>query len=138
MTEAEQIKRKWDEFRRVWRLMWLAFGKDEPKQEFKEDVWEQCQYIPFEAWGYILVQVRGMDAPPRNWAKKLKALHFQWRESNGGQQQPEIRRERGDIGYFETLMKEARERNPHMNPLDLVRMIRPVYEGREQCTPRTH
>lgn len=81
MNATDEIHHKWESFKTSWAIMWRAFGKDAPMDAFRDDVWEQCQYIPTEAWDYIVQQVRDLDMPPRNWAKKLKALHFQWSES---------------------------------------------------------
>lgn len=82
MNQTEEIRHKWETFNQTWSVMWRAFGKDAPTGAYRDDVWEQCQYIPANAWDYIKERIRDMDTPPRNWAKKLKALHYQWHETN--------------------------------------------------------
>ncbi|NDV19237.1 hypothetical protein GO013_07365 [Pseudodesulfovibrio sp. JC047] len=121
MTESEIIMQKWNEFSRVWTLMWRAFGRETPKKTFKEDVWEQCQYIPFEAWDYILAQVRDMDAPPRNWAKKLKALHFQWKETQCGPADAAMPQRSGEEGPVCLKLRELMRINPGMDPMARMR-----------------
>lgn len=124
MTEKERIDKLFGEFSRCWRLMWLAFGKTEPKGIHKGDVWEQCQYIPFECWSYILTNVRDMDTPPRNWAKKFKALHFQWKQTQCGSALDAEPKNRtvasGDrIGQ---KLSSLRERFPAMNIMERLNL----------------
>lgn len=77
----------------------------------------QCQYIPLEAWDYILAQVRDMDTPPRNWAKKLKALHFQWKETQCGAADEVTPERTGEEGPIGRKIRELIESNPGMDPM---------------------
>ncbi|XXJ19868.1 hypothetical protein ACR42D_10055 [Desulfovibrio caledoniensis] len=87
MNEAAEIKKRWDKFSEVWPAMWRAFVKDVPGKDFKDDVWRQCQYLPVEAWDYVLEQFRDMDKPPRNWAKAIKGIHATWKQRQGEDQE---------------------------------------------------
>lgn len=119
MQDSATIKRNYAEFSRVWPQMWLAFNKPLPSRDFTTDVWTQCQYIPAEAWGYMLDCVRDLDAMPRNWAKKLKALNYQWGETQGRVAEPEIE-PRGAEGPIGLKMRELKNQNPNLGGLELL------------------
>lgn len=94
MTPADEIRVKWEKFSEVWPAMWRAFMREVPGKVMKEDVWTQCQHVPVPCWDYILAQFRDMDSPPRNWAKKIKALHCQWNESRGNRESGPARQDK--------------------------------------------
>jgi len=83
LNETQRIMENWSAFAQAWPAMWLAFGQKAPgdRDALTLDVWSQCQHIPAGAWEYLLQRVRDMDSKPRNWAKTLKALHYQWTET---------------------------------------------------------
>jgi hypothetical protein len=137
MTEAEQTLRRWNEFQRAWKLMWIAFNREEPKKAVKEDVWEQCQFIPHDAWKYILDRVRDEDRPPANPAKKMKLFYYQWSQAQGEAQASFKPKQWGGEGPVGRKLRELIESQPHLDPVKRVGMAIEAAHAESPCVGNT-